>query len=72
MAKLDQGYSQTRRASGGRRGRRGNTIDSFVSQSLKHEVADLYIRPATKGSPKRPIQRAHRATCGSEDQCNHQ
>ena len=49
MAKLDQGYSQTRRTSGGRRGRRGKTIDTFVSQKLKSEVADLYIRTATKG-----------------------
>ena len=49
MAKLDQGYSQARRTSGGRRGRRGMTITSFVSQKKKHEVADLYIRTATKG-----------------------
>ena len=51
MAKLDQGYSQARQASGGRRGfgRRGMTIDTFVSQRKKHEVADLYIRTATRG-----------------------
>jgi hypothetical protein len=53
MAKLDHGYSQTRTSGGrggrGGRGRGGMTIDTYLSQTKKAEVADLYVRTATHG-----------------------
>jgi hypothetical protein len=49
MAKLDHGYSQTRTTSSGGRGGRGVSIETYLSQSKKAEVADLYIRTATRG-----------------------
>ena len=50
MAKLDQGY---RRATGssyrGGGGGRGRTMSTYLAQTKKDEVADLYIRTQTSG-----------------------
>lgn len=49
MAKLDQGYKRT--ATGGHRGGggRGRSLSTYLAQSTKAEVADLYLRTQTRG-----------------------
>jgi hypothetical protein len=50
MAKLDQGYRRTTSAGrSSRGGGRGRTMDTYLAQTRKDQVVDMYLRTETKG-----------------------
>ena len=49
MAKQDQGYRRSTGSSYSGGGGRGRTLSTYLAQTKKNEVADLYIRTQTRG-----------------------
>ena len=49
MAKQDQGYRRATGSSYSGGGGRGRTLSTYLAQTRKNEVADLYIRTQTSG-----------------------
>jgi hypothetical protein len=49
MARSDQGYRRVSAGRAGGGGGRGRTLSTYLAQTKKNEVADLYVRTQTRG-----------------------